>query len=133
VQKIPIVRDMCPEILNFQINYSNFMIFWNFKPDFYHFLSEKCICSTQFSKIFTVPRFLWHIDFFAHQKINGKNTFLALTNSKIIFFFQNFKNRWWFELLSKICRTTFFKNTSRCIRKCKKCIFCDVTKVEKFD
>jgi hypothetical protein len=33
-------------------------------------------------------------------------------------FFKNFKNRSLFKLLSKICRTTFFKTTYRCIRNC---------------
>jgi hypothetical protein len=41
--------------------------------------------------------------------------------------------KWLFKLLRKTCRTTFFENTSRCNRKCKKHFFCDVTKVENFD
>jgi hypothetical protein len=45
-----------------------------------------------------------------------------------------FKIRWWFKLLSRICRTTFFKIKSQCIRKWKNLFFFfDVTKVENSD
>jgi hypothetical protein len=48
-------------------------------------------------------------------------------------FFQNFKNKGFFKLLRKTSRTRFFENTFRCIRKCKKHFFCEITKIENFD
>jgi hypothetical protein len=47
-------------------------------------------------------------------------------------FFSKFKKKMMFKLISKICRTTFFKTTSQCIRKCKK-RFIENLKVENFD
>jgi hypothetical protein len=44
------------------------------------------------------------------QKINFKNPFVALTNSKIKIFSK-------FKKQTIICRTTFFKTTFQCIRK----------------
>jgi hypothetical protein len=70
---------------------------------------------------------------FPHQKINETNTFLALTYSKIKIFSKLKKQMIIFKLLSTICRTIFFKDTSKCIRKCKNTFFCDFTKVENFD
>jgi hypothetical protein len=54
--------------------------------------------------------FLLHkpADYSLHIKKIKKNIFLALTNSKIKIFL-NFKNKWWFKLLSKICRPNFSK------------------------
>jgi hypothetical protein len=47
-----------------------------------------------------------------HIKKSMKKTYFKLKLIQKLRFFQNLKNRWWFKLLSKICRTNFFKTTS---------------------
>jgi hypothetical protein len=65
------------------------------------------------------------------KKLMKKKTFLAPSYSKLKLF-SKLKNKWLFKVLSKICKTTFSKNTFRCIRKCKNTLR-DVTKVENVD